>query len=80
MKQHTVATVNMERCDGKQFIKDKRGAIPHYVVEDNEEGNSIIVNQFTGDKEVIGGRPYSKNELRRAWLLLHKAGRLEGEK
>lgn len=71
---------NVYRYDGKQFTKDNRGAIPRYVVEEGENGNSIIVNQFTGAKVVIGQRPYSKNELQRAMLLMRKTERIEGEK
>ena len=58
------------RPDGKPFVFDPRGKCPRYVIEDDEHGTALVVNQFTGWSEVIGGRPYSKDALRAAHALL----------
>ena len=45
------------RNDGKPFEVDNRGAIPRFVIEDNDEGVAILRNQFTLNYEVIGEHP-----------------------
>ena len=52
------------RDDGKPFVKDSRGAIPKFVVEDDDEGVAILINQFTLESEVIGERPIPHYDLR----------------
>ena len=61
------------RPDGKPFVFDNRGKCPRYVVEDDEDGTAMVVNQFTGNSEVVGGRPYSKEALQAALGLLIRA-------
>ena len=52
------------RDDGKPFALDKRGTIPKFIIENDEEGVAILVNQFTLDYEVIGERPIRQDDPR----------------
>ena len=63
---------DMLRPDGKPFVTDKRNAVPVYVVEDDEDGTVLVRNQFSGDYEIVGGRPYSEGALRAAYFMLRK--------
>ena len=60
------------RKDGKPFVKDNRNAVPTYVVENDDEGDAIFINQFSGLWVKIGQRPYSKAMLREACLALKR--------
>jgi hypothetical protein len=66
------------RLDGRPFVRDRRGAVPRYVIEDNEGGMAVIINQFSGASEVIGPRPFARESLRIAIIALHN--RKETEK
>jgi hypothetical protein len=61
---------DMLRPDGRPFVTDKRGAVPRYVVEDDEDGTVLVRNQFTGRYEIVGSRPYTEEALRVAHALL----------
>jgi hypothetical protein len=58
------------RPDGRPFVTDKRGAVPRYVVEDDEDGTVLVRNQFSGSYEIVGSRPYTEEDLRVAHALL----------
>ena len=56
------------------LIRDNRGRVPTYVVVDDPQGVAVLKNQFTRATEIVGTRPYSKDELRSAARrLAHKA-------
>lgn len=62
------------RADGKPFVTDRRGAVPQVVIEDGEDGEAVVVHQFTLDKVRIGPRPYDHGDARRACMeLIQKA-------
>jgi hypothetical protein len=63
------------RSNGKPFVTDSRNAVPRYVVEDDEYRTAVIVNQFTGAREIVGARPYSEKALKAAYFMLRKQER-----
>lgn len=67
------------RPDGRPFEFDTRGKCPRYVVEDDEDGTAILMNQFTGEFEVVGGRPYTEAALRAAHGMLRRRERGEAK-
>ena len=70
---------DMLRPDGKPFVTDNRSAIPVYVIEDDEQGRAVVMNQFTGAAEIIGPRPYSDDAMLAAYFSLrHKEGHTDG--
>lgn len=62
----------MARFDGKPFVKDTRGRVPNVVIENDEDGNAVLVHQFEGVTEPIGPRPYSQYQLNAAAELLQR--------
>ena len=48
------------------LIRDNRGRVPTYVVVDDPQGVAVLKNQFTGEVETVGARPYSMYELKSA--------------
>lgn len=61
------------RPDGKPFVRDTRENCPRYVVEDDDEGRVVVLNQFTGASEIVSKtRPYSEEDLVFAYCALRR--------
>lgn len=64
---------DMLRSDGRPFVTDNHTRVPRYVIEDDAEGRPVVMNQFTGEFEVIAEtRPCSEGALRAACIALRK--------
>jgi hypothetical protein len=63
------------RPDGKPFVFDNRGRCPRTVIENNDHGQAILMNQFTGESLLIEERPFATQGLRRAVARLQAKGR-----
>lgn len=47
-----------------EFIRTPNGSIPNYVIDDDANGVARVRNQFTGNFELIGPRPFSNKDAK----------------
>lgn len=67
-------TAEQLRRDGKPWVFDNHGRAPRTVIENDDQGRAVLVNQFNGESVLIGSRPYTDAQLKTAAVRLTKKG------